>query len=171
MWFLSLAAPTAPSCVDSGPWPCREQGCPPSGIAGCDLLTKVCHKQFRKVWDTPPDALDYTLIREQCLKTCNHCDELYQQHVRHQQVMQRATARKRPHPPEVDNMLTAVHENRKVASGKGGKTRLGFDGVSNESKHIPPTHTHAQHVSSKQVEKPHGKRKKRARSWRLRAEL
>eukprot|EP00316_Scyphosphaera_apsteinii_P008428 CAMPEP_0119325270 /NCGR_PEP_ID=MMETSP1333-20130426/65384_1 /TAXON_ID=418940 /ORGANISM="Scyphosphaera apsteinii, Strain RCC1455" /LENGTH=447 /DNA_ID=CAMNT_0007333205 /DNA_START=52 /DNA_END=1392 /DNA_ORIENTATION=- len=71
-WFLPLATSAAP-CVDQGPWPCTEEGCPGNGIVGCSSLSNVCEKRFEDVWNTPPDGLSESHVWEKCPKTCNRC--------------------------------------------------------------------------------------------------
>ena len=70
------------TCLDSGPWPCAEAGCP-SPTIGCALLAQdgVCGKLFKAVWKTPPDGLGEVKIADQCRLSCDRCTvvEHYQQ--------------------------------------------------------------------------------------------
>ena len=61
-------------CIDAGPWPCSEDGCP-SDPLGCDELAAlgVCDRSFKDVWETPPAGIGSELVSSQCPKACGTC--------------------------------------------------------------------------------------------------
>ena len=64
-------------CVDRGPWPCHEEGCPSNEVdCGTLLHAGACLYPFSKVWKTPPAGLErgpQSYIFMQCLRTCGVC--------------------------------------------------------------------------------------------------
>lgn len=59
-------------CVDRGPWPCTEAGCPAPSI-GCSDLKSDCKKKFSSIWAEAPEGLGDKKIWTQCRKTCDKC--------------------------------------------------------------------------------------------------
>ena len=71
-----MADPGPNICLDAGPWPCAERGCPAPSIS-CRLLAQdgVCELRFSEVWEAPPAGLARTKIGEVCRRSCNTCDD------------------------------------------------------------------------------------------------
>ena len=65
----------AARCLDDGPWPCTEPGCP-SDPLGCAQLAELdtCDRSFEKVWDAPPAGLAEVVVSSQCRLSCGACD-------------------------------------------------------------------------------------------------
>jgi tetratricopeptide (TPR) repeat protein len=64
-----------PACVDEGPWPCKEDGCPAPTV-GCADLKGDCNNPFAKVWSTPPPHIGGDeLVWQRCKKTCGRCGQ------------------------------------------------------------------------------------------------
>ena len=65
-------------CLDSGPWPCKEAGCP-SDPLGCEGLAAlgVCESTFEQVWDDPVQAglNGATQVSANCRASCGACGE------------------------------------------------------------------------------------------------
>ena len=62
-------------CVDAGPWPCQEDGCP-SDPLGCEGLAELglCQNAFGEVWEKePPADLASELIASHCPVACGRC--------------------------------------------------------------------------------------------------
>lgn len=65
---------TLAACVDHGPWPCKEDGCP-SPMLGCaDLASlNVCPRSFTDVWQSPPPRTDGMRVSDLCPRACGRC--------------------------------------------------------------------------------------------------
>jgi hypothetical protein len=65
---------TGEPCVDLGPWPCSEDGCPSPSI-GCPDLGSLCDMPFTELWtESLPDAsLAGLRVADKCRVTCNTC--------------------------------------------------------------------------------------------------
>ena len=62
------------ACLDSGPWPCAESGCPTPTI-DCALLAQegVCGRLFSAMWKTPPEGMADEKIADHCRLSCDKC--------------------------------------------------------------------------------------------------
>ena len=65
------AVPDA-ACHDGGPFECKEEGCPPSGVVTCAELADACPARFDQVYDTsmPPGVDGATRVHQLCNCTC-----------------------------------------------------------------------------------------------------
>ena len=65
------AVPDA-ACHDGGPFECKEEGCPPSGVVTCAELADACPARFDQVYDTsmPPGIDGATRVHQLCNCTC-----------------------------------------------------------------------------------------------------
>ena len=64
------------SCLDQGPWPCDEDGCPAPQI-DCPDLESHCDDTFDDVWSTPPASVAGESIAAFCPDTCGRCSVKY----------------------------------------------------------------------------------------------
>ena len=64
------------SCLDQGPWPCDEDGCPAPQI-DCPDLEGYCDTTFDEVWSTPPASVAGEPIAAYCPDTCGRCSVEY----------------------------------------------------------------------------------------------
>ena len=62
------------ACLDAGPWPCAEAGCPTPTV-GCALLAQegVCGKLFSAMWNSPPEGMANEKIANHCRESCDRC--------------------------------------------------------------------------------------------------
>ena len=60
-------------CVDTGPWECREEGCP-ARIVGCEILATACNAKFNEIWRKPPHGLGPLQVRQACPMMCKMCE-------------------------------------------------------------------------------------------------
>lgn len=67
----------ASSCVDHGPWACKEKGCPKASIDCADLASWCCMK-FEHIWhrNPPPELPTGRRVWQECRKSCMQCGEL-----------------------------------------------------------------------------------------------
>lgn len=70
LFFLLAQQP----CVDNGPWPCEEAGCPSPSIS-CERLKHNCHSRFADVWRTPPAGFEHANVIDQCPLSCGKCED------------------------------------------------------------------------------------------------
>ena len=65
------AVPDA-ACHDGGPFECKEEGCPPSGVVTCAELADACPARFDQVYDTsmPPGVDGATRVHQLSNCTC-----------------------------------------------------------------------------------------------------
>ena len=61
-------------CEDSGPWACREAGCP-SLVVDCALLSVACQATFNDIWANPPDMLGQLTFGQACPASCGNCPD------------------------------------------------------------------------------------------------
>lgn len=60
-------------CVDAGPWPCHEAGCPAPQV-GCKDLADDCKRKFSTVFSDAPEGVGAkTRVWEKCPRTCKAC--------------------------------------------------------------------------------------------------
>ena len=62
-------------CLDAGPWPCDEDGCPANPL-GCAELASLglCEHRFDEVWDAPPAGLtNHARVVHRCPVVCGAC--------------------------------------------------------------------------------------------------
>lgn len=59
-------------CIDKGPWPCEEKGCPGPKVS-CKDLRDDCTSTFSEVFASPPEEMKEAKVWEQCPKSCDRC--------------------------------------------------------------------------------------------------
>jgi hypothetical protein len=61
-------------CLDDGPWPCAEEGCP-SEIVACTTLAELgmCSSTFSDIWDPPPPGMEGAGVGDRCPRACGAC--------------------------------------------------------------------------------------------------
>mmetsp|Transcript_12533 Transcript_12533/g.26761 ORF Transcript_12533/g.26761 Transcript_12533/m.26761 type:complete len:801 (-) Transcript_12533:8-2410(-) len=60
-------------CLDLGPWPCHESGCPSTSV-GCKDMESQCSWTFGRLFQKPPsEHLRTKLVSALCPKTCGVC--------------------------------------------------------------------------------------------------
>jgi len=59
-------------CVDRGPWPCTEAGCPARQIT-CGILSAACFSQFNHIWNTAPSSVAELQVWQVCPMSCGRC--------------------------------------------------------------------------------------------------
>ena len=64
--------PRSPGCVDGGPWPCDEDGCPAPTVE-CSVLAPACRYRFDAIWTRPPAGTAARLVSDACPWTCGGC--------------------------------------------------------------------------------------------------
>ena len=65
----------APPCVDAGPWPCLETGCPAPSVT-CAILSQSCGARFDSIWEALPEPrLLGVAVRDECPESCGLCAE------------------------------------------------------------------------------------------------
>ena len=70
----SAMASGTESCVDQGPWDCREPGCPSSSMSCAALADlQACDVNFSDIWTKPPAGTENTKISAKCPRACNQC--------------------------------------------------------------------------------------------------
>ena len=78
---LPYYGPVLPSpCVDRGPFPCTEAGCPKAELS-CYFLAKhldACELRFSDLWSTPPPSFGHIFesgISTECAASCGRCTD------------------------------------------------------------------------------------------------
>lgn len=70
-----MLAPSGPPCVDAGPWPCVEAGCPAPTVT-CAILSQSCSARFDSIWEVLPEPrLLGVAVRDECPDACGLCAE------------------------------------------------------------------------------------------------
>ena len=59
-------------CVDRGPWPCTEAGCPARQVT-CAILSAACFSQFSHIWNTAPSSVAELQVWQVCPMSCGRC--------------------------------------------------------------------------------------------------
>ena len=61
-------------CVDAGPWPCVEAGCP-SAWVGCESLAVACMAPLEDIWQRlPTTTLARRRVSDVCPFSCGTCE-------------------------------------------------------------------------------------------------
>ena len=65
-----------PTCVDAGPWPCLESGCPGPSVS-CEVLSEACGALFDEIWSSalPEPSLKGVAVHEACPVACGTCSQ------------------------------------------------------------------------------------------------
>lgn len=67
------------TCVDGGPWPCVEVGCPAPSVT-CAILSQACEARFDSIWEVLPDPrLLGAAVQDECPGVCGVCAERQRQ--------------------------------------------------------------------------------------------
>ena len=72
--LATVLALGAVPCVDQGPWPCNEQGCPATEVS-CNILVAWCKTgTFGRIFQSvPPGVQPDTRVDRACPRTCENC--------------------------------------------------------------------------------------------------
>lgn len=104
-------------CLDRGPYPCSEAGCPKALLSCANMARRaLCHLRFADVWQGPPPSEGY--IWRQCPRACGRCDGLTNRSARAAALRERSV-------PELLELISRVNKRARTTSWQAAPPRGG----------------------------------------------